>query len=210
MRAVAFAPGHISGFFEPVYNKQDMARTGSCGAGINVSLGAVSEVNVEESTSQIFEIYVNNRQSDSPVVHLALKGLLGEKKVHVVVRTNLDMPVSQGFGMSAASAVSSSYALARIIGASWFKSIASITVPLLKISLTSGWILIFITSFRELSSSILLYSTNSEVIAVTIFTLFEEGEFEALAALSILILCITLIFVAGSRKIVGKGFAQVS
>jgi len=118
MRAVAFAPGHISGFFEPAYNEQDMARTGSRGAGINVSLGAVSEVNVEESTSQIFEIYVNNKQSDSPVAHLALKGLLGEKKVHVVVRTNLDMPVSQGFGMSAASAVRSSYALAKIIGVS--------------------------------------------------------------------------------------------
>ena len=118
MRAVAFAPGHISGFFEPVYNKQDMARTGSRGAGINVSLGAVSEVNVEESTSQIFEIYVNNKQSNSPVAHLALKNLLGENKVHVVVRTNLDLPVSQGFGMSAASAVSASYALARIIGVS--------------------------------------------------------------------------------------------
>lgn len=99
---------------------------------------------------------------------------------------------------------------ARIIGASWFKSIINITVPLLKISLVSGWILIFITSFREISSSILLYSTNNEVIAVTIFALFEEGEFEALAALSILVLLITLIFVAGSRKIVGKGFAQVS
>jgi len=78
MRAVAFAPGHISGFFEPVYNKQDAARTGSRGAGINVSLGAVSEVNVEESTSQIFEIYVNNKQSDSHVVNFALKYLLGD------------------------------------------------------------------------------------------------------------------------------------
>ena len=99
---------------------------------------------------------------------------------------------------------------ARIIGASWFRSIMNITVPLLKISLVSGWILIFISSFREISASILLYSTNNEVIAVTIFTLFEEGEFEALAALSILVLFITLMFVAGSRKIVGKSFAQVS
>jgi len=118
MRAVAFAPGHISGFFEPVYNKKDMARTGSRGAGINVSLGAVSQVNVEESTSQIFEIYVNNKQYHSTVSHLALKGLLGQKKLHVIVRTSLDLPVSQGFGMSAASAVSASYALAKIIGAS--------------------------------------------------------------------------------------------
>jgi iron(III) transport system permease protein len=99
---------------------------------------------------------------------------------------------------------------ARILGASWFKSILKITIPLLKISLASGWMLVFITSFRELSASILLYSPNSEVISVTVMTLFEEGEFEALAALSIVILAITLIFITGSRKIVGKGFAQVN
>jgi iron(III) transport system permease protein len=98
---------------------------------------------------------------------------------------------------------------ARSLGASWLKSIVTITVPLLKLSLVSGWMLVFITSFRELSASILLYSPNSEVIAVTIITLFEEGEFEALAALSIVILAITLLFITGSRKIVGKGFAQV-
>jgi iron(III) transport system permease protein len=97
---------------------------------------------------------------------------------------------------------------ARILGASWFKSICFITIPLLKLSLVSGWMLVFITSFRELSASILLYSPNSEVIAVTIITLFEEGEFEALAALSIIILTITMVFIAGSRKLVGKGFAQ--
>jgi len=98
---------------------------------------------------------------------------------------------------------------ARNLGASWLKSIVAITIPLLKLSLVSGWMLVFITSFRELSASILLYSPNSEVIAVTIITLFEEGEFEALAALSIVILAITLLFITGSRKIVGKGFAQI-
>ena len=59
MKSTAFAPGHISGFFEPVYN-QDLSRTGSRGAGINISLGAVSEVFAENSTTQNFEIYVIN------------------------------------------------------------------------------------------------------------------------------------------------------
>ncbi|MEA3457404.1 MAG: hypothetical protein U9R21_01855, partial [Candidatus Thermoplasmatota archaeon] len=89
MRAVAFAPGHISGFFEPVYNK-DMAKTGSRGAGINVSLGAVSEVTVKDSKDQVFEIYVNDKRSDSSVVHLALKNLIGEKPIHVIVNTRLE------------------------------------------------------------------------------------------------------------------------
>ncbi|MCK4347546.1 MAG: hypothetical protein KAW47_02915 [Thermoplasmatales archaeon] len=118
MRAVAFAPGHISGFFEPVYN-EDMAKTGSRGAGINVSLGAVSEVTVKDSKDQVFEIYINNKKSDSLVVRFALKNLIGEKPVHVIVNTHLELPVSQGFGMSAASAVSATYALAKISNASY-------------------------------------------------------------------------------------------
>jgi len=118
MKAVAFSPGHISGFFEPVYN-EDMARTGSRGAGINVSLGAVSEVTVKDSKDQVFEIYINTKKSDSSVVQLALKNLIGEKPVHVIVRISLELPVCQGFGMSAASAVSATYALAKIVNASY-------------------------------------------------------------------------------------------
>jgi len=115
MRAVAFAPGHISGFFEPVHNKQDMARTGSRGAAINVSLGAVSEVSAENSTKQNFEIYINNKRLNAPVIRLALKHLLGKQPYSVVVKTNLELPAGQGFGMSAASALSATYALAKII-----------------------------------------------------------------------------------------------
>ena len=117
MKSTAFAPGHISGFFEPVYG-QDMSHTGSRGAGINISLGAVSEVYAEGSKTQEFEIYVNNRKSNSPVIKLALKYLLGDNPIRAVVKTILNLPVRQGFGMSAASALSATYALAKIIGVS--------------------------------------------------------------------------------------------
>jgi pantoate kinase len=113
MKATAFAPGHISGFFEPVYN-QDLSRTGSRGAGINISLGAVSEVVAESSTKQDFEIYVNNRKSNAPVIKLALKHMLGDNPIRVVAKINLDLPVGQGFGMSAAGALSTTYALANV------------------------------------------------------------------------------------------------
>lgn len=116
MRAIAFAPGHISGFFEPVYKSQNLDQTGSRGAGINVSLGAISEISVEASTRQAVEIYVNNRKSNVPVTRLALKYLLKEKTCNVLVKTKLELPLGQGFGMSAASALSATYALAKVIG----------------------------------------------------------------------------------------------
>ncbi len=112
MKAIAFAPGHISGFFEPVY-KQDISRTGSRGAGINTSLGAISEVAVEASTKQLFEIFVNNKRIDDAVTKLTLKYLLGENPVHVIVNKKLDLPIGQGFGMSAAGALSTALAVAK-------------------------------------------------------------------------------------------------
>jgi len=117
MKATAFAPGHISGFFEPVYS-QDLSRTGSRGAGINITLGATSVVFAENSEKQNFEIFINNKKSSAIVTKLALKYLLGESPVHVIVKTTLDLPVKQGFGMSAAGALSATYALAKVIGVS--------------------------------------------------------------------------------------------
>ncbi len=117
MKATAFAPGHVSGFFEPIYT-QDITRTGSRGAGINISLGSVSQVFVENSSKQDFEIYVNNRKSSAPVIRLALKYLLGESPIKVVVKTRFELPWGQGFGMSAAGALSATYSLAKILGVS--------------------------------------------------------------------------------------------
>jgi len=95
-----------------------MEKTGSRGAGINLSLGAISEVEVKESKVQSFDFYINKKNCDSPVVRLAFNHLIGSQPFHITVRTNLDLPLGQGFGMSAASAVSASYALADILGIS--------------------------------------------------------------------------------------------
>lgn len=96
----------------------------------------------------------------------------------------------------------------RTLGGSWLKTIRAVTIPLLKGSIVAAWLLVFIVSFRELSSSILLYSPNNEVIAVTIFTLFEEGEFEALSALSVLLLLFNLVGVYAARWTVGRGIME--
>ena len=118
MKGTAFAPGHISGFFEPVY-EQDMSRTGSRGAGINISLGAMSEVFAEGSTKQDFEVFINNRKSNAPVTKLALKYLIGENPLKVIVKTKYELPFGQGFGMSAACALSATYALSEIVDLSF-------------------------------------------------------------------------------------------
>ena len=123
MKATAFAPGHISGFFEPIYHKGTIAKTGSRGAGLCVSLGAISEVTAEGSTNQNIEIYVNGKRDNAPVTQLALKYLLRTNPIHLVVKTKLELPMGQGFGMSAASTLSATYALTSITGISQIEAI---------------------------------------------------------------------------------------
>jgi len=114
LKASAFAPGHISGFFEPIIDN-NILKTGSRGAGINISLGATSEVIVESSDNTNFKLFVNDKESNFPLIPMAFEQLIGENKMNITVKTKLDLPLSQGFGMSAASVLSASYAFSKII-----------------------------------------------------------------------------------------------
>jgi len=115
MKATAFAPGHISAFFEPKYYHQDFTRSGSRGAGINVSLGAVSHVIVLEGQNQNIDITINNVKTDAAVTKRAVQHLIGNTPLDISIHITLDLPLSQGFGMSAAGTLSSSIALAKIL-----------------------------------------------------------------------------------------------
>ncbi len=92
---------------------------------------------------------------------------------------------------------------ARITGAPWFTSVAAVTIPLIKRGMLSGWLLIFVPALRELSASILLYTSGTETLAVSIFQLYEEGYFEAVCALAVLTLVITLTMLSLARRIAG-------
>ena len=115
MKGIAFAPGHISAFFQPVYSNQNMDRSGSCGAGINISLGALSQVTVKPASHHMITVRINRSPSNAPVTKLALKYLVGETPLEITIDTLLDLPVSQGFGMSAGGALSSTLALADLL-----------------------------------------------------------------------------------------------
>lgn len=116
MKAKAFSPGHISGFFEPVYFNTDFSRSGSRGAGLSITLGALSEVSAIESSIQKIEVFINGKRSPAPVTKFALKYLIGKNKLNITVKTKLALPMGQGFGMSAAGALSSTFALSKICG----------------------------------------------------------------------------------------------
>ena len=92
----------------------------------------------------------------------------------------------------------------RILGGSWFKSVKDITIPLIKGGLFSTFLIIFITKFRDLPTSILLYTGGNEIIGVTIFQYIDEGLFGQASALSSFILLFNLAIVYIANRIAGK------
>ena len=79
----------------------------------------------------------------------------------------------------------------RILGGGRLLAIRKVLIPLLKKSLAGAWILVFIPATRELSSAIFLVGPNTRVISVMLFDLSEEGNFEVLSALGVILLVVT-------------------
>jgi len=111
MRAKAFAPGHITGFFVIKDRHKDVRKKGSLGAGICLSKGAITAVNIKKSSQQKIVVFLNNKKSISNTTRFVAKKILGEKKYHVVIKSILQLPAYQGFGMSGAGALSTGLAL---------------------------------------------------------------------------------------------------
>lgn len=114
--AIAFAPAHISGFFQPIVDNTDFRKTGSRGAGVSIKHGATANVHISSSDVQNILIQVNNQDGDYPVTKTAIQHLVGKENLTVEITITLDLPVSQGFGMSAASALSSCLAISSCLG----------------------------------------------------------------------------------------------
>jgi iron(III) transport system permease protein len=98
---------------------------------------------------------------------------------------------------------------ARILGANRLVAVKDVTVPLLGAGLVSAWLLVFLPSLRELSSSILLFTARSRVVSVVIYTLYEEGLWEAVSSLGVLLLLMTLVVVALGYRFLGRRFLQI-
>src|ERR1700724_619619 len=94
----------------------------------------------------------------------------------------------------------------RILGGSRTLAIRKVLAPLLKKSLAGAWILVFIPAARELSSAIFLVGPNTRVISVMLFDLSEEGNFEVLAALGVILLIATVAIAGIGSKIIGRDF----
>jgi iron(III) transport system permease protein len=84
---------------------------------------------------------------------------------------------------------------AHVCGASWWQTFRRVLLPLASSGILAGWVYILVVSFRELSSSILLYSPGKEVLSILIWEQFENGQFTTLAAIGVCMVAILVLLV---------------
>jgi pantoate kinase len=123
--AKAFSPAGISSFFEicdrtpdgkPIV---DLERVGARGGGFGLVKGVLTEVNVAESKKTSVQVFINGKSfPEAETTKTVAMKLLEkvEKEYTVTVRHRVEVPISAGFGSSAAGALGTAFALSDALG----------------------------------------------------------------------------------------------
>jgi iron(III) transport system permease protein len=95
-------------------------------------------------------------------------------------------------------------------GAPWVKTFFRVTLPLMAPGLLIGFLFILSLSFRVLGLPVMISHVHTRMMPSYIFSLYDEGKYEVLSALGVMIMLFLLVIAAASRYISGKFGVQES
>lgn len=94
----------------------------------------------------------------------------------------------------------------RVLGGGRLTVMASVVFPLLRKTLAGIFILVFVICTKELSTAIFLTGPESRVVSVLTLDLSEQGNYETLAAMGVVLVVVTTLVVAAGMRIAGRDF----
>jgi iron(III) transport system permease protein len=95
---------------------------------------------------------------------------------------------------------------AEVCGAGRFTRFREIVLPLVRPGIVAGWLLMFVSMIRELSSSIFLFVPGTETTAVALLSMWQESRFSYVAVLALTLILISAAVVAIVRRLFGAGY----
>ena len=95
---------------------------------------------------------------------------------------------------------------ASVCGASRLAVFRDILLPLIRPGMLAGWMLMFVSMIRELSSSIFLFVPGTETAAVTLLEMWQEARFANVAVLSLTLITISVLVVTLVRYSSGGAY----
>jgi len=93
----------------------------------------------------------------------------------------------------------------RMLGATRLRALRDVTAPLLRTSVLATWCFIFVSTIRELSAAVMLFTSETKVVSVLIFDLKESGDLGAISVLGLSMLILTFVVVVAVNRIPGFG-----
>jgi iron(III) transport system permease protein len=91
---------------------------------------------------------------------------------------------------------------ARVCGFGPIRTVARITLPLVKPSIVSSWVLLYSIFMTELSMTLMLYNIDTRTFSVLLFDIWYAGHFSRVASLSILQLLVGVVIMYLINRII--------
>ena len=88
-----------------------------------------------------------------------------------------------------------------MLGARRAKAIVSVTLPLMRVGITSSFLLFLMLSMRELSASIFLFTSNTRILSILVFDNFDNGQSQSAAAVSVLYIVVIAVLAVIAQKV---------
>jgi pantoate kinase len=113
--AWAFAPGHVTGIFSPELGARDPRGRGSVGAGLVLEAGVIASAEWRAAPRPSLQL-LSEVTRPLPISEDVARRLLSHRPGQLRVRLRHELPIGQGFGMSAAGALATALAVASVTG----------------------------------------------------------------------------------------------
>ena len=98
--------------------------------------------------------------------------------------------------------------LARVHGASWFRTFVRIWLPLLRPAVVGAWILLFVVAVRVLDVVVLLAGPGAHMLSVDIFLWTVTGRQEAASVLALIQTALVVVGYLAARLLARRALQQ--
>lgn len=133
--------------------------------------------------------------------------LYGTGALIVVAFTTRFLPISVAAGAAGVRALNPELEEAvRVLGGNRITVLTRVVAPLLKKTLVGAFVLVFVICTKELSTAVFLTGPASRVVSVLTLDLSEQGNYETLAAMGVVLVVIVTLVVAAGMKLAGRDF----
>jgi iron(III) transport system permease protein len=91
-----------------------------------------------------------------------------------------------------------------MLGARRRRAITFVTAPLLRVGLSSTFLLLLMLSMRELTAALFLFTSDTRLLSIAIFDAYDNGSFQSAAELSLLYCVVIAVLAVLARRLGAK------